>query len=266
MKREYLWIAMLFLFVAILVSPSYAKINPETIVAMWLFDEGIGDEIMDSSGNENTGVCPSGHLKWVDGRFGKAVEFTGSNPISVEHRESFSMLTFTLMVWVNFQDVEAGWQTVFQKQGDGREHESRNYALQGAPVFSKNGVARGLFEGALAQVIGSTTVVDASWHHIALSCDIENFKIYVDGQLDGTEPLSSPPPTSEGPLAIGGEVWDLEHGESIKALVDEMVFFNVVLDEEDIKAIADKGLNMTIFAVSSEDKLAITWGQVKSSD
>jgi len=55
---------------------SFAKINPKSIVGIWLFDEGKGDLVKDSSGNKNDGKLMNGP-KWVDGKFGQALEFDG---------------------------------------------------------------------------------------------------------------------------------------------------------------------------------------------
>jgi len=60
----------------ILSGQSYAKIDNATIVAMWLFDEGSGKTVKDSSGNENNGTI-TGDSKWDTGKFGKALEFNG---------------------------------------------------------------------------------------------------------------------------------------------------------------------------------------------
>jgi hypothetical protein len=51
-------------------------VDPDAIVGVWLFDEGEGEVIRDSSGNGNDGNVAQS--KWVDGKFGDAVEFTGS--------------------------------------------------------------------------------------------------------------------------------------------------------------------------------------------
>ena len=55
-----------------------AKIDPKTIMGLWLLDEGQGDKVEDSSGNGNTGTLVNG-AQWADGKFGKAVELDGSD-------------------------------------------------------------------------------------------------------------------------------------------------------------------------------------------
>ena len=89
MKVRYLLIGVVVLFAAgIMATQSYAKIDPKTIVGLWLFDEGSGKIAKDLSGNGNDGTLEG--PKWVDGKFGKALNFngasdyvdTGNNPIT----------------------------------------------------------------------------------------------------------------------------------------------------------------------------------------
>ena len=70
-----------FLLIAL---PSLAEIDPKNITGMWLFDEGKGGTAADSSENGNDGEIHG--AKWVDGKFGKALEFDGaSNWVEVPH-------------------------------------------------------------------------------------------------------------------------------------------------------------------------------------
>ena len=67
-----------FMAVYLLIAlPSFADIDPENIMGMWLFDEGKGGVATDSSKQGNDGEIHG--AKWVDGKFGKALEFDGAN-------------------------------------------------------------------------------------------------------------------------------------------------------------------------------------------
>ena len=58
------------------VSTASAEIDPDTIVGMWLFDEGKGNVATDDSGNGLDGEF-EGKPAWVKGQFGQALEFDG---------------------------------------------------------------------------------------------------------------------------------------------------------------------------------------------
>jgi len=64
------------LFVNVFANSGYAKINPENVVGAWLFEEGSGNIAKDSSGKGNNGEI-KGSPKWINGKFGRAMEFNG---------------------------------------------------------------------------------------------------------------------------------------------------------------------------------------------
>ena len=51
-----------------------AKLSLDDNIGIWLLDEGKGDVIKDSSPNKYDGELTGG--KWVEGKFGQAIEFT----------------------------------------------------------------------------------------------------------------------------------------------------------------------------------------------
>ena len=67
-----------FLIGLMFTSLGYAEIDPESVVGMWLLDEGKETTAKDSSGEENDGTLMEGP-KWVNGKFGAALEFDGTD-------------------------------------------------------------------------------------------------------------------------------------------------------------------------------------------
>ena len=63
------------LFVSILAVFVLAGTTSADVVALWLFDEGQGDTVKDSSGNDNNGVIEG--AEWTNGKFGSALKFDG---------------------------------------------------------------------------------------------------------------------------------------------------------------------------------------------
>ena len=70
---------------------SLAKIDPKSLVGLWLLNEGKGDQAKDSSEKGNDGTLTNGP-KWAAGKFGKALEFSGANQY-VRINLSFQVLT-----------------------------------------------------------------------------------------------------------------------------------------------------------------------------
>ena len=77
-----------------------AAINPDSIVGIWLLDEGQGDTVKDTSGNGNDGKIIN--AKWTNGKFGKALEFNGSARVEIPPSESIDDFRdgFTYLLWV----------------------------------------------------------------------------------------------------------------------------------------------------------------------
>jgi hypothetical protein len=77
MKVKCLLIGVAVLFIAgVLITSIYAKIDPQTCVGAWMFDENNGNLAKDLSGNKNDGTLVNGP-KWIDGKFDKALSFDG---------------------------------------------------------------------------------------------------------------------------------------------------------------------------------------------
>ena len=110
---------------------SHADVNPGDVVGLWLFNEGSGDKVVDSSGNGHDGE-KDGRIKWVNGKFGKALEFPGNSSgyVSVPHEDSLTLPNWTITVWVNLQPKD--WQLIVQKSISG-EKNNNNYSLYSKP-------------------------------------------------------------------------------------------------------------------------------------
>lgn len=87
-----------FLLIAL---SSFAEIDPKSITGMWLFEEGKGNVAIDSSEHGNDGEIHG--AKWVDGKFGKALEFDGaSNWVEVPHSDTVGFkagVSFTITLY-----------------------------------------------------------------------------------------------------------------------------------------------------------------------
>ena len=85
----------------IFVTPGHAEIEPDSIVGLWLLDEGKGKSAKDSSGNELHGMF-TGTPKWREGVFGQCLEL-GGNGGTVEisgFAQDFPAEEVTITSWV----------------------------------------------------------------------------------------------------------------------------------------------------------------------
>lgn len=259
MRVKYLVTGAVVLITAgVFASPGYAKIDPGTIVGLWLFDEDNGDEVTDSSGNGLTGVAAAGVLERGEGKFGGALDFAAGSRVHVEHNDILNLETFTMTLWIRIEST-GGAQVIAVKQ---TANPDRNYNIEIWDDGARSSFASGGTAGA-GSAKGPTTVMDGEWHHIASTYDLKEFKLYVDGKLDKTQVNTQKPDTNSGPFVIGAF---MNGGNSTNGLVDEVGLFSAPLEEGDILAIMNNGLAVAtgIAPVSSAAKLTTTWAGIKA--
>jgi hypothetical protein len=249
---------------------SYAKIDPANVAGLWLFDEGEGDEVEDSSGNGNHGAILGGKGKWIDGKFGSALELDGTNHVSIPDSDSLDMTDqITVMFWFysekKMADMWADRQAIVGKHYT--EYEVGIYMDGQIHTYTSDG-AGGYDEGIMASMAGMLPDKErewelGKWYHIAWTLDVQSEAAYVNGIKIGDHTKGNPE-TKPGvnPLEIGHRV-----GGSLPLVgaVDEVIVLNTVLEVEDIQFAMEQGLEraLGITAVSPVDRLTTTWGFIK---
>jgi len=262
MKVRPLLIGMVVLFVVgLLVSSSYAQIDPETCIGMWLFDEGSGDVATDSSASKNDGTLMNG-AEWVDGKFGDGVSFDVVDDfVELASQPDSLMDGFTFSAWVMRNGDNPISQEVFNNhQFFLRTQPESEDATNPFETFVN--LADGTVEPRASSGVASE--ID-EWFFVAVTWDETTLKIYVNGEFKGqsarTGDLVATPVTAQ----IGrGEQQNLT-ANCFNGIIDEVAFFSEVLEEEDIQDIMNQGLaeSLGLTAVDLSGKLTTTWANVK---
>ena len=280
---------------------SFAKIDPETCFGLWLFDEGKGDVAEDSSGKGNNGTLMNG-TKWVNGQFGKALEFDGKDDY-LDCGIDASLETpdeVTVTAWVKANSLAStDWGPMISSRYGGNWKGWALYlpGTEGKPAF------RVLTPQIAYGALSPTPISLGSWYHFCGVWNGSQVCIYVNGQLvlcqinsdkfcrvgsahrvwsfGGHCPpyndcqnkfysvlgdkKDAPKMTTEVSriLTIGKDSWaELGH---FNGAIDEVAVFKVALTENDVKRITDKGLERALgmTAVSPSGKLTTTWSTIK---
>jgi hypothetical protein len=79
-------------------------------------------------------------------------------------------------------------------------------------------------------VAGGEALPPEAWSHVAFTDDGARLRVYLDGELVGTNP-AIPLTTAKGPLTIGCLA---EYGNYFKGRLDEVRIYNRALDEAEI--------------------------------
>ncbi len=242
------------------VGISSAKIDFETCVGMWLFDEGRGDVAKDSSGTDNNGTIEGG-AKWVDGKFGKALSLDGSDDyVEIAHDDSLMVGgEHTIALWFKLDNPPAGGMAVVTKD-------------DWAPGFWWDGstIRHHTHDPpATLHYIDAPWDPDTEWHHVAVTWDGEEFGVYMDA-----DQISSGVTTAnlgrnaltDKPVLIGIYLATGEHGQwgaFFPGIIDDVVIFNTALAGDDIETIMTQGLK-TAADIEPSGKLATTWAAIKA--
>lgn len=254
----------------LLTVPGYSKIDPGTVVGLWLFDEGKGDTVKDSSGNGNDGKL-MGNPKWIKGKFGNALEFDGDGDyVDCGNADILSMENeITVLFWVKTsKKMVAMWtdrQVIVGKHY--LEYEVGIYPQGQIHTYTNDGTGGGYDEGIMASMveeIGDGDWVRDKWYHIAWTLNGNHEIAYVNGVKIG-EHNKAHKGTKPGThhLEIGRREGD---GLYLTGAVDEVAVLNVTLGEEDIKDCMNLGMErvLGITAVSPGNKLATSWAAIKA--
>lgn len=199
----------------------------------WNFDEGKGNIAKNVVGTNHGEI--QGGLKWVDGKYGKALEFNGRGYVSVKHEDFFNSPNFTVTAWTKLKDVYDYHYIVwkngpeFPDIGPGRRVDI--WVEMDGPVNIMWHTEGGLEE----RLYGRKKITDNKWHHVVEVYDGESIKLYIDGSLDAQEKPTGKLPVNKEPLWIGAR----PGGVAATGIIDEVRFYDRALSEDQIKALSE---------------------------
>lgn len=252
MKDIILILFCLTLTVIVSIHHTDAEIDPNSIVGIWLLDEGKGDKISDSSGNENDGTIIG--AEWTDGKIGNALAFDGTSRVEIPTSESIDdyLDGFTYLLWVKPTAIPGGSHIRLI------ERDWHNPTIMiGTQDFYGSIVVDGKQD--FSHVRGGKWKQD-EWSFVAITHHQLNLKLYVDGELVGDESVGKADEKPNGVIrfaAYSRPGWDFT------GVIDEVGVFNVPLSENDLNNIMKNGLEGAA-DVTPVRKLTTTWGDMKS--
>ena len=260
MKAKSLLIGIVVLFVAgVLTTSSYARIDPKTVVGIWLFDDDGGDVAVDSSENGNDGTLIGGP-EWTDGKFDEALQFDGVDDyVDVGNADNLSITgDFTFSMWLKISAYPTNWKGMLSK-GTGDYQNEFNFRYKNAESGHYY-----FGTGANAIICGWTPSEDLpldAWTHVAGVRKSKTYqKLYFDGIEKRTVDITDDVVSTDANVTIGRESWK---GFFFEGLIDEVAIFSAALEPEDIQTLMDEGLKESLTAVEFSGKLISTWAALR---
>ena len=257
MRVKCLLIGIVGLFVAgVLTTSSYARIDPETVVGMWSFDEGKDDVAADSSANKNDGTLIN-DPEWTEGQFGDAIQFDGANDyVDIGNADNLSITgDFTFSLWVNISEYPTSWRNMLSKlvNDTNAEFNFRYKTSTQAQFYFGTGTAAIICSWNPSQDLPLDI-----WTHIAGVRKSKTYlKLYFDGIEKRSQNITTDAISTDANVTIGRQSNDIFY---FSGSIDEVIIFNAALEAEDIQTLMNEGLPR---AVDPSGKLVSTWAALR---
>jgi hypothetical protein len=217
-------------------------------------------EVNDMSGNENHGLINGkggksvglDSPKIVEGKFGDALQFSGSNWVEVVDSKTLRITdALTIAAWVKPESL-VGEQTICTKD--------RGYYLQlrngRIGNYAYNLTAPGYHESPGAVKLNE-------WSHLAMSWDGKEMVQYLNGKKVNSVKTQGQIRIEDDSIGIGAEVRIPSRGAPehrfYTGAIDDVLVFNAGKTAAEINEIVEG----KYLAVSAKGKLALRWGKLK---
>jgi len=255
-RNTYMKKLSIICLILILLCLSAVATRSETdrsLLLYFMFDEGEGGIAVDSSDYGNNGVI-KGDPKWVEGRFGTALDLDGvGDTIEIPHNDGLNITTaITMEMWVRMANAGGDTNQAGIEKGG---WEAGEYSLY--PLYNAGTIAQfnDLPENCDDENIGPN-IRNGEWRHLAGVWDGKAISLYVDGDMVRSAPCEGELLTNMKNVYIGSR----NGGERfLIATVDEVRLYNRALTEEEIKT----DMETSGLSVSPAEKTAICWGRMK---
>ena len=233
-------------------------VEAEDIVVYYSFDRLSGKKFIDDSGNGNDAEL-TGKGSLVNGQFKKAVHLNGgvvqmaANDFIVPIGKSGEI---TMEAWFYLKEHAAYDGIISIEAVAGGCCEFRTMVNPNFNPFWDAGHHAD-------KSLGNFTFELDEWYHYVLVADGKDGKIYVNGEFIGEQPENFRwPEFKEAAIYIGaGE--SPAHHKVEDAIIDEVVIYSKALTEEEVQASMELSVP-GVLAVEARDKLATTWGELKT--
>lgn len=267
MKRVNILYISLILAALILSPQIQAKIDPNTAVGVWLFDEGNGKTVNDLSGKDNHGEI-MGNPSWENGKFDKALQFgEPSDWVQVKDHPSLRVSdAYSVMAWVHAERYfypGTQWQGIIAKANNPRSFSFYTDTSK-RPLIAIH------FGGAHIVAYGTEFPLK-EWTHLAFVVESGKNGGIITAYTNGKLVKETQSAALKG-LPGDGDTQDVVIGRTHEGqrffggLIDEVALFNVALTEKDMADIVEDGLSRTLDITPVEPtlKLPAIWGTLKT--
>ncbi len=197
----------------------------------WRLGESSGSSAADTMGAGNTGVyqggVAGGATGAVMGTSNTATTFDGVSGTVASARQYSNPQVYSVEAWFKTRSSRGGKIIGFGNAASGNSSAyDRHVYLQddGRVVF-------GVYTGALETITSAARFNDDSWHHVVATQSGAGLRLYLDGELSGTNPTTSAQ-GYDGHWRVGGDVTWGSSSNYLDGTIDEVAVYGAALDAQ----------------------------------
>lgn len=239
-----LLIFVMFLITFVSARPLTCADNP---IALWHFNEGIGNVTTDSCGGIIGDI--NGNYNWINGKYGKSIAFNGYNTfIDLTGKINQSFNDFSILAWIRDDGgLNTDYQTFVGREINFYGTYYWNFALakdsvnQGYPESSYFN----LFDNGNQNVIGTyfysqyNTITNGNWHLLVgtFNSTDQSMTLYYDGNLVESSIITQTSIQSSTDYflmgtAFNSDIWNYAY--FLNGSLDDVAIFDRTLSQDEI--------------------------------
>lgn len=207
------------------------------MVAHWLFNDGAGNRLTDTSGYDNHGTLTNGPA-WVAGRRGGALSFDGTDDhvLSANNIGLSGNLTATMSAWIYVTGTKS-LQSIVAFGGNGAGTVMSLFLnINGADT----GRLSSEFNGGNSVATADGAIQKNQWYHVAVTKVASTIpKIYITGVEQTVSGSFSIPNITDSQVYIG-KYTDSEH--RFQGLIDDVRIHNRALSAAEVAELYQRTL------------------------
>ena len=134
------------------------------------------------------GATEGGKLEFVEGKSGKAMRLGAGAPAvwAEDYQEMCPVKATTIMAWIQPEEVGDGWHCIYRKE-DGNDRRLLALGQDGGQwgLWCGFGINGKYVE--FGAPYERAKLADGRWHHVAVSFDGTNLRLFIDGEKIGEQ-------------------------------------------------------------------------------
>lgn len=239
---------------------AHAAIDSDSVVGLWLLDEGTGFKTYEHTGNfKHAWILgePGHRAEWVPGKFGTSLNFLGKPGVSIgDSGEHTPNEEITITVWSKILDATRVGSSQWYHLNPNTAEAFAGAQMRTETEDNKEKI-RWVYGSPVIRLIVDWTPIEDVWQHWAFTHSVRDNRmaIYQDGKVFAEMDDSSALNSTQGWGNIG----------PIPGLIDDVGVFNRALTQAEIQFIMRHGLaSARAVDVQRVGSVASTWGEIKA--